>query len=63
MKKVFAVLTVAAMLVAVAACGNKKAQEAEAEEAPVEEVCEECCQDACCDSCACEAPADTVVAE
>lgn len=45
------------MLVAVAACGNKKAQEAEAEEAPVEEVCEAC------DSCACEAPADTVVAE
>lgn len=60
MKKVFAVLAVVAMLVAVAACGNKKAEEAPAEE-PVEEVCDSCA--ACADSCACEAPADTVVAE
>lgn len=37
MKKVVNVLAVAAMLVAVAACGNKKAEEAPAEE-PVEVI-------------------------
>ncbi|MCQ2174679.1 MAG: hypothetical protein MJY61_06065 [Bacteroidales bacterium] len=41
MKKVFAVLAVVAMLVAVAACGNKKAEEAPVEEEVVEQVVEE----------------------
>lgn len=61
MKKVFAVLAVVAMLVAVAACGNKKAEEVPAEEA-TEQVAEDTTVTEVVDTTV-AAEADSVVAE
>lgn len=64
MKKVLSILAVAAMLVAVAACGNKKAEEEIVEEAveQIDSIAAEAVEEIA-DSLATEAPAEAAEAE